>query len=87
MPFLVNCNLYQVDVNSSYQIIMKKQFFNEDVWARPQIFCNVHIDNLVVDHNLYIILLLLTHFHTYDKSLFAFVFQILGSYLMIRKLA
>jgi len=68
-------------------MLMKKQFFNEDVRDRPQIFCNIHIDNVVADYNLYIILLLLIHYHIVCTNLFAFVFQILGSYLMIRKLA
>ncbi len=66
---------------------MKKQFFNEDVQDRPQIFCNNHIDKFVVVCNFDNILLRLVHYHIVCTNLFAFVFQILGSYLMIRKLA
>ncbi len=68
-------------------MLMKKQFFNEDVRGRLQNVYNVHTDNEEGRHNLYIILLLLIHYHIVCTNLFAFVFQILGSYLMIRKLA
>jgi len=50
----------------------KLQFFHENELDLLQIFCNVHIGNVRAGHILGIILLLLIHFHNYDRNLFSF---------------